>query len=492
MSSAFPFQLLSMGITDFVVLSLVAEKLPQVSVPKLKTFDSLPKLRTYNILDRLTCNLFQSSQFSNRSTTKTPGNVLERRTVDSAHISTISSLVDRTRRDSSLQMHESQKENFGLYALKYNRSVASQRGSALGILSTNVRSPQRKFSAHSSGSAGAGDCIHEHFQPCQTGRDYGANSVPNERNGNEYYKIQFDGDECSKGSNGLAPTKTNKNCRNIKIQQIESDTNRQTVRAPTPPKRVKNLPSARPRADRSAKAKAKIEFLDDEMNHNESIQPLEESAAHQTTRAKCAIVTQQQQMRSPRVQEIKSNMCTSSITTQNQFVPTPRLMKNKSELYRIADSGKCLRKNAGDGDDDSANGNGKSMGHSTSARRKLVRQCGSSSTESHDIFATTNGAFAFNDFDKAIQTAPKVPVDGGRSRTTRECSNRMVSETETISKLHKRVTLRGIKINSESTESLGYGERNTGETINVSTDSNEIRIYSHQQIDTDSDDGITV
>lgn len=475
----------------FFFFFFISEKFPSVSIPKLNRIDSLPSIKTCDLFERLTCNLFQST-FSQRSSNKSTGNRLERRTIDSTHISTISSLVDRTRCDSTVQMHESQKENFGLYALKCNRSAGtSKRGSVLKILtpgSGNGGSPQHKFPTNSSNSMY--NFKHEHFQPCQTAtHEYAANDSNqcddfNDNRANEYYKIEFiEGEECI---NGLKPSemlKNDKNCKNIKIQKNETESNKKDLPAPIPPRRQKSVPLTRPRtttaptttSDPHVQSKATTQFIDDETNNSKSSNQSESSSslAHQKIETICSTVTQPNKMRSPRVHTIKSNAY--AISTENQSHSMLKLKKNKSELYRLADSGKyaTLKKNTAKNQDE--NGNSDTIDEHLSSKRKLVRQ-------SDSIFPKADQKNAFNDFDEVIGITPVVDVD---QNSNYECG---VSDAVTVNKSVKRVTLKDIKLNSNSTES--FGNRNAGlvPTINISTDSNEIRIYSHERIDDNEND----
>lgn len=455
---------------------MLSEKFPSVSIPKLRRIDSLPSTKTCDIFYRLTCNLFQSP-FSQRSSNKATGNSLERRTVDSTHISTISSLVDRTRCDSNIQMHESQKENFGLYALKYNRSSASRRGSVLKILTPNGGSPRRKLSTNS--SAAAYNFKHEHFQPCRSAYDDNDSDASNDNAANEFCRIELSEGECLNGLKNSAARKNDKNCKNMKIQQSESESNGNDlaapVPAPVPPRRVKSVPLTRPRADPLAQLKANLQFIDDETNNSKSSNQ-SESSPHQKAEVECSTVTQQHKMRSPRVQTIKSNA--SAIATENQSLSSARLARNKSELCRLGDSGE----NATNGGEDKNGNREPAREERCAAKRKLVRQSGPLAAKSRDIFAKADDSQAFSDFDEVIRIAPVVAVD---RNSNYECGT---PDAPTAAKSEKRVTLKGTRENGSPNKAFGRGRA----TVNISTDSNEIRIYSREHTSDDESDGAVV
>lgn len=375
-------------------------------------------------------------------------------------------------------MHESQKENFGLYALKYNRSSASRRGSVLKILTPNGGSPRRKLSANS--SASVYNFKHEHFQPCQSAYDDNDSDASNDNAANEFYQIELSEGECINGLKNIEARKNDKNCKNMKIQQNESETNGNDsaapVPAPVPPRRVKSVPLTRPRADPLAQLKANLQFIDDETNNSKSSNQ-SESSPHQKAELKCSTVTQQHKMRSPRVHTIKSNA--SAIATENQSLSSARLANNKDELCRLGDSGENATKGGGD-----KNGNCEPAREERCAtKRRLVRQSGPAlAAKSRDIFAKADDSQAFSDFDEVIRIAPVVVVD---RNSNYECGT---PDAATAAKSEKRVTLEGTRVNGSPAKARGRGRA----TVNISTDSNEIRIYSREYTSDDESDGAVV
>lgn len=382
------------------------------------------------MLERLTCNLFQSQNCANGSS----GNVLERRTVQSTHISTISSLVDRSLcRDNTQQMHESQKENFGLYALKYNRSAASKRNSVFRILTPGGGSPLRKYSSTSSNIAY--NFRHEQFQPCQTIDDNGNNDddddettkrmvAMSEQKTSGYYKIEFsDDDGLDETPNACKNFKENLNNR---IKQNEcDDTNRtQMSTAPHPPKRVRNVPV------RSKPVENRKQILANESLARRQSSPKPSKQMNYKNSAKYAHVTQSNEM--------SQNDC------GNKLPFTAK--KNKSELYRIVE----MEKYSND-----ENGNGTATRAAT-MRTQYSLQKRSNSRDSVDIFKRTDAENAFDDFDEAIHIEPIQRIDRGM------CNSR-----------------------NESDE-------NDRKTVNISTDSDEIRIYTYDKNDENDENVIIV
>lgn len=336
-------------------ISVPSISVPTLSVPKkfgsinvlptLPTLPALPSLsfkqHRQNIIQHLTCNLFQAassadngnsssnsnggskkaskSKSSNRCGTRRnairkKSSELERRTIDTKHISTISSLVDKGVKPnetperesqstndtndvplsvssaSNARKSECQKDNYGLYALKFNRSVAAKRNSIITNLPPTVDSlnyhestaspsvgaiiqsqTTRAINAKKHLATTASEFRHEYFQPCQANANDGrANrtqrrqiSDDDDNDPNEYLKIEFNetgGLEEIKTCHAIAggnsnpgqPTNTIKHIKNSKnndIKKINSGENHpgcvpQQQRAPpppVPPKRNKNI-----------------------------------------------------------------------------------------------------------------------------------------------------------------------------------------------------------------------------------------------------------
>lgn len=152
-------------------------------MPKFKTIPVDVLALPPNIFNRITCNLF-GSQLQHNNQHRAHGqsaagnggiatsfqshppiaNILERRTIQSTHISTISSLVDRTKVINSTENSgsNSQRDNYGLYALKCNRSAAKRTGIIMNITSNELKNQS------------AYEIKHEQFQPCRRSTAAGA------------------------------------------------------------------------------------------------------------------------------------------------------------------------------------------------------------------------------------------------------------------------------------------------------------------------------
>lgn len=192
-------------------------------MPKLKPFTAspIPNLLQKNFLNRITCNLFPTSISSTSNNAADnhqtqPQTTLERRTIKADHISTISSLVDRTNStDDSSSNCDSQRYNYGLYALKYNRSrtTASKRNEIRQDLSQKDVSvavePPESYTSSLKDSIRRSIPLqlkHEYFEPSL--RRVNNKLMDDSDIGNEYYKIEFSEE------GGLKELKFNTNLKN--------------------------------------------------------------------------------------------------------------------------------------------------------------------------------------------------------------------------------------------------------------------------------------
>ena len=133
----------------------------------------LTNLQQLNILNRLPCNLFRQTQTSTRPPpTVSDSNSLERQTIESNGISTISSLVDKSK------IANSQRENYGLYALKCSRNATRRAGI---ILNLNAGEPTGHIY----------EIKHEQFEPCRSTDDSELNQDSINEPDHEYYKIEL-------------------------------------------------------------------------------------------------------------------------------------------------------------------------------------------------------------------------------------------------------------------------------------------------------------
>lgn len=331
----------------------VPKKLPSINVPKklpsINVFPASFKNQRQALFDRLTCNFFNGSRKSSTASSSTAklkkqkgstnrggtrrrnairkkSSELERRTIDTNHISTISSLIDKTDEKKSksnskkaaekenvstaktktakkavTSKSDSQKDNFGLYALKFNRSAAAKRNgvvmnlttvdslnpsdesatpSPTSTIETTIRSNakttavNRKKLLSTMGSAATTsttECKHEYFQPCQANEsddDHINCTLPrqidneNDNDSNEYLKIEFNETgglkeiktcQMNADSNNNNPYKPNtinrtKNSKNNDFKKIDTSCSSgdvppplPKVPPPVPPKRNKNF-----------------------------------------------------------------------------------------------------------------------------------------------------------------------------------------------------------------------------------------------------------
>lgn len=92
---------------------------------------------------------------------------LQRRTVDAKHISTVSSLVAKPESDDgnkSSKSKESQRNNFGLYALKFHRNLTAKANNV--ILNFKNDNSKRSKSSKLEVTAPNIDLKHEYFEAC--------------------------------------------------------------------------------------------------------------------------------------------------------------------------------------------------------------------------------------------------------------------------------------------------------------------------------------
>lgn len=141
----------------------------------------MPKLQKvkdsgHAFLNRFSLNIFGMSQKRNTA----PARV----TIQTSHISTISSLVDKTK--TGTFAYDTKRENYGLYALKCNRNAIKQ-----GLL-MNVNTELNIPTPITPQTPSYIDVNHEVFSPCDNNDD---DDIENNLNSidqyHEYYKIEF-------------------------------------------------------------------------------------------------------------------------------------------------------------------------------------------------------------------------------------------------------------------------------------------------------------
>lgn len=450
-------------------MGLFSDKIPSIPVPTLKSINSIPKLRnrSCDFLGRITCNLFQS-HLPQRNVPQS-GNVLERRTVDSRHISTVSSLVDK---GGPSAVHESQKENFGLYALKYSRSNASKRGSL-----QSQKGGSRSVVENQS---------HEHFQPCRASSIGSSSSHQSAFHDEEGY-CEFElSDESAAEEVSMNRVKSAKSTKKVTANVLDS--NRPRAVPPVPPKRVKNkirqqqpqqqklyIPSQAPCVDKE---------LVERSLHSQRIKLTSEKrfspkkTINKNDMSSANYVNDSVQPKKEKIEKMS-----------NQFEQI-NVRKNKSELYRIAGSKSSRIVNATI-EEYKPSPSVRQLG---STRRNLHRHS-LSSVKSIDIFKSTNELNAFDDFDDVLEVAPVVAVD--RHSVPSECDDE--NQNRNRPKRSNRVTIRNMETKRRSGAddrpmvSRDNNANNTNnQTWNISTDSNELTIYSHEKLTGDCDEEIIV
>lgn len=177
----------------------------------------MPKLQKvkesgHAFLNRFSMNIFGISQKQNTPPTRV--------TIKTSHISTISSLVDKTK--TGTFTYDTKKENYGLYALKCNRNAIKQ-----GLL-MNVNS-EIKFQTPITPKITPCniDVNHEAFSPC----DDIENNLNSIDQYHEYYKIEFSEER------GLETSTID---RNISNNTLRIECNANNKRMP-PPRQKKKL-----------------------------------------------------------------------------------------------------------------------------------------------------------------------------------------------------------------------------------------------------------
>lgn len=458
--------------------SIPVPNLKSIPVPNLKSINSnIPKLknRSCDFFGRITCNLFQShAPPSNEPQSR---NVLERRTVDSTQISTISSLVD-----TSQVRGDNQKENFGLYALKHSRSSASKRGS---------------FQSQNSASRATVETRnHEHFQPCRAASIESASSqqsvVPDEGG---YYEIDLSDDS---DSEAIKMSRLRIVKQKSIEQNVESvvESNRPKATPPVPPKRVKS--KLRPQKPKPQQQKL---FVAPEASPRQFVERSLQSQRNKLTTGKrfkqIGIVkkTDIQSVEEPvsGVEQSRNEKIINRDTPSRQF----NVSKNKSELYRI--NGLKSIANAK---------NEKYPQPSPSVlpiegKRRTLHRYSPSLGQNVDIFKSTNQTDAFEDFDKVLQIAPVVavharqetcaPINRYSDSLGNECADE--NRNQNRPKRSNRVTIKNRELGRRSKvirDSNANTEHEYNKNWKISADSNEITIYSHDKLHGELDEEIIV
>lgn len=227
---------------------------------------SLPNLRVQrlNVLNKLSsmkgsCIAINSNDGAEQSAAAaeaaSSSEHLERRTIDTKHISTVSSLVATKSEDdicNSSKAKESQRNNFGLYALKFHRNLSTHANSMIQsfkkdigkrskscpktVDETNV-SESPEFNASRSNRS-----KHEYFEPCHQQIHY------YHRSREHSYDSDFDDTKNIDIWNNSNRFQRNNRFKN----DPDNDLSGPTARAPVRPRRIKPIaPKANLRAGHS-------------------------------------------------------------------------------------------------------------------------------------------------------------------------------------------------------------------------------------------------
>lgn len=464
--------------------------MPSIPVPTLKSINSIPKLkdRSCDFFGRITCNLFQplfpQRDASQSRNTPEHGNVLERRTVDSRQISTISSLVDRDNRSGSLQLHDSQKENFGLYALKHNRSSASKSGS---------------FQSQKSGSRSTVENQnHELFQPCRaTSLDSASSQGTVILDEGGYYEINLSEDESgSEKMNRIKTPKIKPNLRSDPMNNAERgvksavSTKQPKIVPPVPPKRTKSK-------SRQKQPQPQPQTLFVPSEKSNVAKPLVERSLHSQRTKVMAEKHQNPTDTINKNEHVKDSIPVRNekiVKTGSQFEQI-NVSKNKSELFRIANTNPRMIASAPNETYPSPT---PAVRQIETSRRKLQRQS-RSSAKSVDIFDSTNPSNAFHDFEEVLKIAPVVAVD--RDLVSNGNGNDNQNHNHSLPKRSSRVTIKNMETYRRSSSGTGSnfnssrdsnGNAENDKTWNISADSNEITVYARNKVQEDLDEEIIV
>lgn len=361
----------------------------------------------------MTCNLFSNHLHNHGNSTSgsslppplpptspNHGNILERRTIQSTHISTISSLVDDTK-VSTQQCHESQRDNYGLYALKYNRMAARQTGVLMNISTSNELNRGHNQNQY--------EMKHEHFEPCETAEN-DLSSLSYAMENREYYKIEFSEEgglrsshhsrQASRKLHAAGGVSEKAKVEKTKLGQAyecggtgarnHSDDQRPKRAAPIPPVRVNKAVAPKAVAPMAVAPKAVVNtFSPSSSSASESSGTVESLPAILTHRSSHREVRNIQ----PKVFNIPITKKTTEITAraiaiEAQVKRTQLFRSPKNENLATISIAKAAR---------------------TSALAPIKR--GSSSDDSVNIFRPGNTTNAFDDFDEIFIDEPVHTVD---------------------------------------------------------------------------------
>lgn len=310
---------------------------PSLGTTKFPTSTSLTnfKQESYKILNRISCHLFPHT---NHNSNQSGANILERRTIQSTQISTISSLVDKTKLD-----YDAQKENYGLYALKCNRN-ALKNGLIISIPPVSSSSSPASAEPYNSN-----DINHEQFLPCNqsTGSVSFRNANSNNNNrgknfsslntshGGELYKIKFTDTMVAEynGSHLAAETNSTQNANDtngVKNNERNFSQTKEGIKKVPPPRKKKFLPTSHSEEIlKVPKTTSKAKAPNAPTTHIPLMIP-HRGAHHQ--------LIEQQNNISLVASNNSSKLLMQKINSADDIlISMGNLQKNPSELYRIAE-----------------------------------------------------------------------------------------------------------------------------------------------------------
>lgn len=226
-----------------ICLFFSLETFPNATNPmKIIPSPSLPNLKVQrlNVLNKLStikgsCIAINSDDGTEQNTEHKPAQneQLERRTIDSKHISTVSSLVATKSEDdvAGKSAKESQQNNFGLYALKFHRNLATHANTMFTNFKKDIGKRSKTSGKTTSdestvsespkfNTARANRSKHEYFEPCPQQTHYNGDDNEFDDNGsstnidvwnnsNRFQRNRFknDTDNIVNGPNARAPVR---------------------------------------------------------------------------------------------------------------------------------------------------------------------------------------------------------------------------------------------------------------------------------------------
>lgn len=178
---------------------------------------------------------------------------LERRTVDAKRISTVSSLV-ATKSESedgnkSSKGKESQRNNFGLYALKFQRNLTNHANNMIMSFRNDncVRSKVTKLETMHADTESpklepmSSRLKHEYFEPCERADEFTLSNYEREPKEGDSYEVWNKPDQNANRANRTWRMSSGVKCNKPENDNSEDTVDEPSIRAPARPKRIKPL-----------------------------------------------------------------------------------------------------------------------------------------------------------------------------------------------------------------------------------------------------------